>query len=547
MEFSTVEEAENAIKNMNGQSGWTVHFANNDARTNTAGDQTLYHGSIYVGQIGDTTEKALEEEFAKFGTVESVILRGEDGAKYAFVKMMTIAAAARAIDGLANHGTWLLRPANTPGGKDGMMPPMMGGFGGKGGWKGDPWGFQMAAMLAAPWMGLFGGGGFGKGFMDKGSGKGAAPKEGVAPTEEQQRGEGPPNDNLYVKHLPLESTEDSVREIFAGTGRVVECRVIRYGFNFTGNPGCAALVRFATTEMAQEARDRLDGTPVCCIAKNLEVTRQRKDGGESKDHVYVKNLPAGSTEKQLETVFGEHGKVLWCRMMDPRNAPAWDWNGEKTALVQLESEEEVVKAIEALHGKSTKDLGFGQPIMVRFSHTKEPAAEIEEVPSCNLYLKGWPVGFPENLLSSIFDKYGTVSRIRILTNPDPSQPTCAALVQMGSTEEATAAKEALNNKSVECALPPMGIKYVGRDHAPSDNLYVSALPRGITADEIRETFGNYGEITQLKLLDNTGRTEAHALVKLTSAELAADALRDLNGKPPVFKLPALFIAFANKR
>lgn len=45
------------------------------------------------------------------------------------------------------------------------------------------------------------------------------------------------------------------------------------------------------------------------------------------------------------------------------------------------------------------------------------------------------MGFPDFLLQHEFQAFGNVVRLRLLDNPDPDQPTCAALVQMSRVEE----------------------------------------------------------------------------------------------------------------
>jgi len=186
---------------------------------------------------------------------------------------------------------------------------------------------------------------------------------------------------------------------------------------------------------------------------------------------------------------------------------------------------------------------------VRFAEQKTNTTKEREPtePNSNLYVKGWPVGFPDFLLQSAFQSHGNVVRLRLLENPDPEQPTCAALVQMSRVEEATQALNALHGKTLGLPLPPMHVKYAGKDQIASDNLYVSALPRTISEDEIRQTFTKYGNIVRLRMLTQEGRPETHALVQLESEQLAAAALRDLDGKTPQFKGPLLNVVYAMKR
>merc|ERR1719350_663502 len=120
---------------------------------------------------------------------------------------------------------------------------------------------------------------------------------------------------------------------------------------------------------------------------------------------------------------------------------------------------------------------------VRFAEAKSSNVRTEMTPSNNIYVKGWPVGFPDFLLQSIFQQFGSVVRLRLLDNPDPEQPTCAALVQMSRVEEAVVAVRALHGRTVTPPLPPMRVRYAGKDQLTTDNLYVTSLPRTITENE----------------------------------------------------------------
>jgi CspA family cold shock protein len=63
-----------------------------------------------------------------------------------------------------------------------------------------------------------------------------------------------PNDNIYVSGLPLESSEEFVRQLFSNYGVVVSCKVMPPN----GRSDCVALVRLADEEQAQWLCDNLN-------------------------------------------------------------------------------------------------------------------------------------------------------------------------------------------------------------------------------------------------------------------------------------------------
>ena len=72
-----------------------------------------------------------------------------------------------------------------------------------------------------------------------------------------------------------------------------------------------------------------------------------------------------------------------------------------------------------------------------------------------------------------------------------------------------------------------------QDSTPQENpkkLFVGNLPYRITEDELRELFGQYGELTEVKLIIDrmTGRSRGIAFVEYATEEEAAAAIEALH-------------------
>jgi len=515
-EFSTIAEAELAIQALSGRSGWLVRFANNDTGPARL-EETVPHSNVFVGNLdADIADNQLKEVFGRHGTVQScIIVKDKNGGQnYGFIKFHTIAAAGRAISALNGlEGTdWVVKLANNDSGKGGCgggFPQggkgWYGGKGGKGDWPAVGWVWQPSGRSASG-----------------------------------DRPEPDPHENLYVKDLPPGVTDDEVHATFSKVGQVLMSRVLRWD----DMSGCAALVRMANVEQALRAKEELDGTVLGSCIRQIACTPQEKRGASVEDHVYVKGLHFTTTRKQLSTLFDHYGTVKWTRILplpfpsNPANFP------DCTALVQMSSEEEAQLAIQSLNGQSP---ALGAAMSVTFAALKPNAQRAQPEPNNNLYVKGWPVGFPDFLLQSEFQQYGNVVRLRLLDNPDPEQPTCAALVQMSRVEEAIVAVRALHGRTINPPLPPMRVRYAGKDQHTTDNLYVTSLPRTITESEVHKTFQKYGEVVRLRLLSQQGTPETHALVQLSSPQLAAAAIKGLDGTSPAFRGATLDVTYAARR
>jgi len=529
VEFSTIPEAEKAISVMNGQSGLTVRFANND-KTPMAWDEAVPHSNLFIGNLPNgIAEREVKDACAKHGSLQSCTVKADaqTGKTFGFVKYSTVAGAKRAIKALNGHKDWIVKCANNDvlSSAKGMMKgawpvaPSVGKGAGKMMWPSSPWAY-------GGWPQGFGGG--------KGNGK-------FTDKKEEEREEPDPHDNLFVKNLPPGITEEEVCAVFAKMGDVVECRVLRWD----AMSDCAALVRMASVEQATRARTEVDGKVHEKCLQPISVQLQQKSGQSVADHCFVKGLHFSTTQEQLTKLFNSYGTVRWCRIL----APQFSMNNSKmpdcTALVEMSSPEEAERAVNELNGTSPP--GVGTAMAVRYASLNNGPERSEAKPNSNLYVKGWPVGFPDFLLQSVFQQYGTVARLRLLENPDSEQSTCAALVQMAREDEATAAMKALHRQTISPPLPPMRIRHAGKDQKPSGNLYITSLPRTITEDQLRKTFEKFGEIKRLRLLQQEKSPEMHALVELSSTELASSAIRELDNSTPVFKGPVLHVQYATKR
>merc|ERR1719221_1877509 len=129
---------------------------------------------------------------------------------------------------------------------------------------------------------------------------------------------------------------------------------------------------------------------------------------------------------------------------------------------------------------------------------------------------------------------------------DGNAKDCAALVQMSSVEEATKALEALHNKVLAAPMPPMRVRYAGKEEKPGSNLYVAGLPLGIQEFQIRLTFEKCGTIARLRLLTQAQQPETHALVQMLSQAEAEHAIKTLNGQPPESVGMALIVRYASE-
>eukprot|EP00929_Paragymnodinium_shiwhaense_P073470 TRINITY_DN37448_c0_g1_i1.p1 TRINITY_DN37448_c0_g1~~TRINITY_DN37448_c0_g1_i1.p1 ORF type:complete len:859 (+),score=163.80 TRINITY_DN37448_c0_g1_i1:80-2656(+) len=258
-----------------------------------------------------------------------------------------------------------------------------------------------------------------------------------------------PGDNLYVKGLPPEFSQDELQLLFAKFGSVKRCRLLppvqhegsngKAGFSQTD---AAGLVQMGTIEEASSAIQALNGTvPEGVGARMIVRFAAEKDNGRNttvapdtpSDNLYVKGLPLGTPDMLLRAVFAQFGTVTRLKVLPPRPGDAT--TNDCAALVQMSSVGEAEAAVTALHGRA---LAQNQPGMrIRF-------AGRDQQPGANLYVAGLPTTILEEHLRATFAACGGVVRLRLLVQS--GRPETHALVQMASEEEARAAITQLSGK-----------------------------------------------------------------------------------------------------
>lgn len=276
-------------------------------------------------------------------------------------------------------------------------------------------------------------------------------------------------DNLYIKGLPADFSQEELQALFAHYGTVKRCRLLPPVHNQGGNgktgfsqTDAAGLVQMATLEEAAAAIEALNGIVPEGIGAPRMIVRfaETKENGRSdtrapdtvpSDNLYVKGLPLETPEILLRAVFAQFGSVSRLKVLPPRPGDAQ--TNDCAALVQMSSVSEAEAAVAALHGRA---LANNQPGMrIRF-------AGKDQQPGTNLYVAGLPTNIQEEHLRATFAAHGAVQRLRLLVQP--GRPETHALVQMATEEEAKTAMEMLSGKAPLNFGMTLVVRFAARRH-----------------------------------------------------------------------------------
>ncbi len=97
-------------------------------------------------------------------------------------------------------------------------------------------------------------------------------------------------------------------------------------------------------------------------------------------------------------------------------------------------------------------------------------------PNTNVYAHNVPLHWDKPEVEAMFSMYGTIISTRVLKNPATNAGRGICFVRYTSVEEATAAIEALNNKTQEGGTAPLMCKFANEGTGASSTPSYGAVP-----------------------------------------------------------------------
>lgn len=183
--------------------------------------------------------------------------------------------------------------------------------------------------------------------------------------------------NVFVKNLGEEVTEEELRKVFESHGPVTSVMISK---DEDGKSKGFGFVCFETPEDASKAVEELDGKHgeedkkwvVCRAQKKAEREAELKAKFEAERrermekmagaNLYIKNLEDGADDDTLRELFKEFGTITSCRVM--RDAAGVS---RGSAFVAFSSPEEATRAVTELNGKMVG----AKPLYVALAQRKE--------------------------------------------------------------------------------------------------------------------------------------------------------------------------------
>ncbi|CDQ62186.1 unnamed protein product [Oncorhynchus mykiss] len=126
---------------------------------------------------------------------------------------------------------------------------------------------------------------------------------------------GPTDDsktNLIVNYLPQNMTQEEFRSLFGSIGEIESCKLVRD--KITGQSLGYGFVNYIDPKDAEKAINTLNGLRL--QTKTIKVSYARPSSASIRDaNLYVSGLPKTMTQKDLEQLFSQYGRIITSRIL----------------------------------------------------------------------------------------------------------------------------------------------------------------------------------------------------------------------------------------
>ncbi|CAN1307463.1 Polyadenylate-binding protein 8 [Linum perenne] len=241
--------------------------------------------------------------------------------------------------------------------------------------------------------------------------------------------------------------------------------------------------------------------------------------------LYVGDLDFNVTESQLYDLFSQVGPVVSirvCRDLSSRRSLGY-------AYVNFTNAQDAARALDMLNFTPIN----GRPVRIMYSH-RDPS--IRRSGAGNIFIKNLDKAIDHKALHETFSAFGNILSCKVATDAT-GQSKGYGFVQYDADEAAQMAIEKLNGMLINDKQVYVGpfLRKQERDSANEktkfNNVYVKNLGDGVTDDELKKVFGDFGTITSAVVMrDADGKSKCFGFVNFENADDAARAVDALNGK-----------------
>ncbi|KAL0555410.1 hypothetical protein IC582_009355 [Cucumis melo] len=360
--------------------------------------------------------------------------------------------------------------------------------------------------------------------------------------------------SLYVGDLHPDVTDGQLFDAFSGFKSLASVRICRD--SSTGRSLSYGYVNFISPQDATNAIEVMNHSML--NGRAIRVMWSRRDADARKSgigNVFVKNLSDSINSLGLHELFKKFGNVLSSKV-----ATSDDGKSKGYGFVQFESEESANAAIESLNGFT---VGDKQIYVGKFVRKSDRVLANPDIKYTNLYVKNLDPEIGEEHLQEKFSEFGKISSM-IISRDENGVSRGFGFINFENSDDAKRALETLNGSQLgskviyiaraqkktereevlrrhyEEKCKEQVLKYKG------SNVYVKNIDDGVTDEELRERFSQFGTITSSKLMrDDKGINKGFGFVCFSNPDEAKRAVNTLQGC--MFHGKPLYLAIAQRK
>ena len=296
--------------------------------------------------------------------------------------------------------------------------------------------------------------------------------------------------------------------------------------------------------------------------KTIRIMWDEKDflqkNKDNKNNLYIKGIPKNKSARELFEYFYKFGDIFSFKYNEDDKG-----NSNGTAFLTYYNQDDAKKAINETNGKKIWD----SDMEVQYQKNNH---NINSDNNLKINISNLPDKFTDEDLTKLCEEFGKIQ----IVNINKGQKGKYAIVKFSNEQEAKNAIEKLNNKEIE--NKKIYVKefkdnyyhnnnkhnyrqnyYYFNNNEPmmrfenvleNNNLYIRNIPYIVTQEDLKKTFGKFGNITSIKLeedisgtKDNKEKSEekdknkkfinkGYGYISFEKIESAKKALESLNGK-----------------
>ncbi|XP_026053561.1 ELAV-like protein 2 isoform X4 [Carassius auratus] len=300
--------------------------------------------------------------------------------------------------------------------------------------------------------------------------------------------------NLIVNYLPQNMTQEELKSLFGSIGEIESCKLVRD--KITGQSLGYGFVNYVEPKDAEKAINTLNGLRL--QTKTIKVSFARPSSASIRDaNLYVSGLPKTMTQKELEQLFSQYGRIITSRILVDQVTGV----SRGVGFIRFDRRVEAEEAIKGLNGQ--KPPGATEPITVKFANN--PSQKSSQALLSHLYQS------PNRRYPGPLAQQAQRFRLDNLLNMAYGVKRFSPMTIDGVTSLA-------------------GINLPG--HAGTGwCIFVYNLAPDADENILWQMFGPFGAVTNVKVIRdfNTNKCKGFGFVTMTNYDEAAVAIASLNG------------------